>query len=202
MDKKVVILILIIGILLAGLFYFQKNKEEQLPKKENPSLMEVRKVPISEAKKRVTKKPFGIYVAPQNSPVTPERFTGYHTGTDFEVTKEELNRLVSVGAICEGVISSRMVSGYGGVILQNCSLGGQRVTILYGHVDLNTKTSKNLIKKGDFLANLGAENSTMSGGERKHLHLGIIKGEAVDLRGYVQSKNELLGWLNPLDFLE
>src|SRR5947209_4518700 len=33
---------------------------------------------------RVTKKPFGIYVNPANSPVQPERFSGYHTGADAE----------------------------------------------------------------------------------------------------------------------
>jgi hypothetical protein len=33
---------------------------------------------------RVTKKPFGLYVDPDNSPVQPEMFTGYHTGADAE----------------------------------------------------------------------------------------------------------------------
>src|SRR5579863_6635904 len=40
--------------------------------------------PISGGLSRVTKKPFGIYVTPQNSPVQPEKFTGFHTGIDFE----------------------------------------------------------------------------------------------------------------------
>ncbi|NTU99252.1 hypothetical protein HGA64_04600 [Candidatus Falkowbacteria bacterium] len=42
--------------------------------------------PISDALSRVTKKPFGIKVSPKNSSVSPERFTGYHTGVDFETT--------------------------------------------------------------------------------------------------------------------
>src|SRR5690348_16155292 len=60
--------------------------------------------PISNAAARVTKKPFGIYVTPQNSPVQPERFTGFHTGTDFETTPTEANSLVPFFAICSGKI--------------------------------------------------------------------------------------------------
>jgi hypothetical protein len=35
--------------------------------------------PLDRASGRVTKKPFGIFVTPQNSPVQPERFRGFHT---------------------------------------------------------------------------------------------------------------------------
>src|SRR5579871_4518385 len=40
--------------------------------------------PAKDFLQRVTKKPFGIYVTPTDSPVQPERFTGYHTGADGE----------------------------------------------------------------------------------------------------------------------
>src|SRR5438105_4096773 len=45
--------------------------------------------PIGNSLSRVTKKPFGIYITPQNSPVQPEKFKGYHTGVDFETTADE-----------------------------------------------------------------------------------------------------------------
>src|SRR5438105_13240780 len=40
-------------------------------------------IPLENAQTRVTKKFFGTKVSPGNSPVTPERFSGYHTGVDF-----------------------------------------------------------------------------------------------------------------------
>ena len=46
-------------------------------------------VPISRVDERVTRKPFGILIDPETSLVQPERFRGYHTGTDFEVFPEE-----------------------------------------------------------------------------------------------------------------
>lgn len=42
-------------------------------------------IPLTDAAARITKKPFGIFITPQNSPVQPERFSGFHTGTDFEI---------------------------------------------------------------------------------------------------------------------
>ncbi|KKQ38871.1 MAG: Exopolysaccharide biosynthesis protein, sugar transferase domain protein [Candidatus Moranbacteria bacterium GW2011_GWC2_37_73] len=42
--------------------------------------------PLDNALSRITKKPFGIYVNPKNSPVNPERFTGYHSAVDLEAT--------------------------------------------------------------------------------------------------------------------
>jgi hypothetical protein len=36
------------------------------------------------SKAGLQKKPFGIYITPENSPVQPENFTGYHTGIDVE----------------------------------------------------------------------------------------------------------------------
>jgi len=65
---------------------------------QKPALSE----PISNTKSRVTKKPFGIYITPQTSPVQPEKFTGYHTGTDFETTSQEADAVVPVYAACTG----------------------------------------------------------------------------------------------------
>jgi hypothetical protein len=52
--------------------------------------------PMMRAGERVAKKPFGIFITPQSSPVQPEHFRGYHTGADFEIFPEELNVDVAV----------------------------------------------------------------------------------------------------------
>src|SRR4051812_39576346 len=59
-------------------------------------------LPISNGADRVTKKYFGTYVTPANSPVQPEKFKGYHTGIDFETTPEEQNVEVPILAACDG----------------------------------------------------------------------------------------------------
>src|SRR3989344_7022766 len=40
--------------------------------------------PIAEFSQRITKKPFGIYITPETSPVHPDKFDGFHTGVDIE----------------------------------------------------------------------------------------------------------------------
>jgi len=156
-------------------------------------------LPLADALSRITKKPFGIYVSPQNSPVQPEHFTGYHTGTDFEIFPDELDKDVPVSAICTGKIEvKRTAQGYGGVLAQSCNLDNQPVTIVYGHLKL-TSISQNVsdtLTAGENFALLGDAYSAQTGGERKHLHLGIKKGTVVDLRGYVQKESDLSGWLD------
>ncbi|HZZ99469.1 MAG TPA: hypothetical protein VFK07_02035, partial [Candidatus Paceibacterota bacterium] len=49
---------------------------------------------------------------------------------------------------------------------------------------------------GDFIGNLGKGYSSQTDGERKHLHLGIHKGSAVDITGYVSSDDLLSNWLD------
>jgi len=56
--------------------------------------------PLDRAAERVSKKPFGIFITPQNSPVQPEKFRGYHTGADFEIFSDELDANVPVTAEC------------------------------------------------------------------------------------------------------
>src|SRR3989338_610817 len=73
------------------------------PTPDRPAMAE----PIGRAISRVTKKPFGIKISPTSSPVSPERFSGYHTGVDFEVSEEELNLNVPVFAICMGPLGCR-----------------------------------------------------------------------------------------------
>jgi len=156
-------------------------------------------VPLEKAAQRITKKPFGIFITPQNSPVQPERFRGYHTGTDFEILPGEENQDVPVFAICDGkIIYKNYVNGYGGVIIQSCTLDGQAVTVLYGHISLAKSPAQinGTYKKGDRIAILGQRFSQETNGERKHLHLGIHKGTKTELRGYVQNQSELSAWLD------
>jgi murein DD-endopeptidase MepM/ murein hydrolase activator NlpD len=154
-------------------------------------------VPISDADSRVTKKPFGIYITPKTSPVQPEKFTGYHTGTDFETFANEKGVAVPVFAICSGkVVSSRFVNGYGGNAIIQCEISGQTVTVIYGHLKVSSLPKiGTVLKTGDKVAVLG-EVGNDTDGERKHLHLGIHEGSAIELRGYVQSQKELENWLD------
>lgn len=155
--------------------------------------------PISNAISRITKKPFGLYVTPKNSPVQPEKFSGYHTGVDFETMLDESNTDVRITAACEGSVRVRhWVNGYGGVLIQDCTIGGQTVTVLYGHLNISTITVKvgDKLQQGDFIGNLGKGGSPETDGERKHLHLGIHIGATVDYKGYVSTQDQLSAWLD------
>lgn len=150
--------------------------------------------PIAEFKSRITKKSFGIYITPDNSSVSPERFQGYHTGVDVEYG--DVLSEVPVRAVSDGeVVLSDTVSGYGGVLV----IRHNDVFSLYGHLD-----PKSLIKAGEKVSAgreigiLGEGNSAETDGERKHLHFAISK--EMDIRGYVALKSELGRWHNPLDF--
>lgn len=155
--------------------------------------------PLRNSSRRITKKPFGIFITPSSSPVQPERFRGFHTGTDFEVFPEEFESTVEVRSICEGeIIEKRIVGGYGGVIVQSCSFDGEPATVLYGHLDLRNAEVEvgEAVSFPQKLAILGADKSPQTDGERKHLHLSIHRGNSTNLRGYVSSRNELEEWIN------
>ncbi len=155
--------------------------------------------PLDRASERVTKKPFGIYITKANSPVQPERFSGYHTGVDFETFPEEQSTDVVIHVVCSGqLLQKRTATGYGGVAVQACTINGQAVTIIYGHMRLSSiQASVNQqLSAGDKLGVLGTGYSKETDGERKHLHLGIHKGPAVNILGYVQNKSALANWLD------
>lgn len=220
MKKIVKILsLLTIAIILIVLMYFKffsNNKKidsvisTEIKKETTKKTPGIQKLPLAlpldNALARITKKPFGIKVSPNNSPVSSERFSGFHTGTDFETTTEEANVPVEVKVIIDGTIINKLsVSGYGGVILEKAEINNQSVIILYGHVDIRPQNSHinvgDSVKKGDVIAILSPANSPESGYERKHLHLGIIKGEKIDYRGYVPTKKELSNWIDPASVL-
>ena len=220
--KKVLILIASGLILLSALFYLfnfrfpsiknietenslkngtllKPEKEEETPKQELEYFP-----PIDKFKERLTKKSFGDYITPQTSPVQPERFQGYHTGLDFEIFPGEEEKEIKVFAFCPGkVLEKRKITGYGGVLVQSCQIEGNPVTVLYGHLKLDSikqKEGKGL-QKGEFIGILGKGYSDETDGERKHLHFAIHKGTKIDVRGYVQTKGELQDWINPLPLL-
>jgi len=201
----ILILIIAAGILI---YYFVFSKEKNTTTSspspsliasssptENPNgLVE----PIVQFKQRITKKPFGIYITPQNSPVQPERFSGYHTGADVEY--EDVTADVPVYAIADGkVVYSQYVSGYGGVFMIEIQLNGAAHTILYGHIRPSSLPKVGaVVSKSEQLAVLGTGYSTETDNERRHLHFGVLSNNRIDVKGYVQSESQLSGWIDPV----
>ncbi|MBI3332035.1 M23 family metallopeptidase [Candidatus Peregrinibacteria bacterium] len=162
--------------------------------------------PLPEADSRPTPLHFGLYVTPdpaQNPIDPPERFTGFHTAVDFEIFETETDALIPVFAICSGrVLSSGSAEGYGGVVITRCRMRGQVVTVLYGHLDPESLPRQgSLVRKGNQIGILAAARSAGSGGNRKHLHLGIHKGPDLEFLGYVQTEAELEAFVDPLHVL-
>ena len=219
MNKFTYSIIIIIFILVAIVFgIYRKNQqrgpviESQInPQKTTPNTSQplvpppnavtpTRPVadPLNQASTRVTKKPFSIYITPKTSPVQPEKFMGYHTGTDFETFPSEANSNIPFYAICEGkILQKRTATGYGGVLVQACTINKQTVTVIYGHIKLSSisKNAGNNLMLGEQIGFLG-QPPAETDGERKHLHLGIHKGSAVNILGYVQRQSDLSGWLD------
>jgi Peptidase family M23 len=201
--------VIIVGLLLVTIWYKHlpsskttnnTQNKTQINTPASPTKTPLVAEPIINAKARITKKPFGIYITPVNSPVQPERFSGYHTGTDFEITNQELTQNIGIFAVCDGKLLIRQwVSGYGGVIVQSCLIKEEAVTVLYGHLNISesdTLVAGNNVKAGEPLSILGTPYSHDTDGERKHLHLAIHKGIAIDYRGYVQNETELSNWVD------
>ncbi len=174
-----------------------QNSTPEIVKANNDSQKLV--PPIDNWSERITKKPFGIYITPKNSPISPERFTGYHTGVDFEVFSNEQNTDVQIFAVCEGpLVVKKYASGYGGVAVQQCKLDNQDIIVVYGHLKLSSVDANigQQLSAGERIGILGKGFSTETDNERKHLHLSIHKGKLVDIRGYVQTSEELNDWID------
>ena len=198
---------LILVILLGTIFIFNqkisqpketkklfKNEQEKSAPTKEPRMV----LPIAEFKERITKKPFAIYITPQNSPVQPERFTGYHTGVDVEY--EDVTTEVPVFAIDDGeLVLAKWVSGYGGAMVLKSNIENQELYVFYGHLDPQSLTENIQVKKGERIAVLGDGQTEETDFERKHLHFAIIK-DKLDLRGYVKTEEELNAWHDPLEF--
>ncbi|MBI1833543.1 MAG: M23 family metallopeptidase [Candidatus Andersenbacteria bacterium] len=163
--------------------------------------------PLPGSKERPQLLTFGMYVTPdpaQNPIAPPERFIGFHTALDLEIHQNEVDDDIPVMAVCAGeVIQSGLVSGYGGLVVQRCNLQGEDVTVIYGHLDLDSLASSGAtVTSGEKIGILAPANSEESGHTRKHLHLGIHKGHDIDVRGYVQTKEELENFLDPKEVLD
>lgn len=145
----------------------------------------------------ITKKPFGLFVTPSNSPVEPERFHGYHSAADIERPAN-----TPVVAIADGtVIRSAWVSGYGGLVVLEHRIDGRRLLGVYGHLDpAQLPRIGATIQQGEQVGILGDGYSRETDNERPHLHFGLYAGSGVDIRGYVQNKSELDDWLDPVVF--
>lgn len=207
--KRILLLLIAVVLLLGAFVLLILNGITSQTSISTPALIssttsgvfEVQSIhwPIDRAEARVTKKPFGLNVRPERSPVSPERFSGYHTGVDFEVFSDEVDQPVEIRAICTGtLLVKRVAAGYGGLVVQACEFNDQPVTVVYGHLKLISVQTKvgDEVRQGQPLAVLGAGGSMETDGERTHLHLGIHKGTAIDIRGYVSSVAELDQWLD------
>ncbi len=162
-------------------------------------------IPLNEGKKRITKKPFALKVGPGDSPVQNEKFSGYHTGVDFEIFENEIEQNIAVKAFCGGKLQKKeSASGYGGVVIQECLIKDQIISIIYGHLKLDSIKKKpgDYLYPGQEIGILGKNVSPETDFERKHLHFGIYKGQKPDIRGYVDSQNELQNWLDPNQFIK
>lgn len=211
------IFILLLSILFRSLLGLKLpnsdiSEDEEIVKDNTPVALDekIKKLdnyflPIDNFTERITKKSFGDYIIPQTSPVQPEKFKGYHTGVDLEIFPGEEDKDVEIFAFCNGnVVEKRKVTGYGGVLIQSCKIKRDSVTVLYGHLKLISiqKEKGEELLKGEIIGVLGKGFSPETDGERKHLHFAIHKGKKIDSRGYVQQKEELKEWIDPLSLLE
>lgn len=213
---KKIFIILIIILIVGAVFYFKNIKQAETPvvptvEKQVEKQAEQKKIvdtqiknifqpPLTRAGERVTKKPFGIFITPHNSPVQPEKFSGYHAGADFETFPKEENAEILVKAICSGELKmKKTATGYGGVAVQACQLDNNPITVIYGHLKLSSvaKNTGENIEAEETIGILGKGFSAETSGERKHLHLGIHKGADINIIGYVQNQTELFNWINP-----
>ena len=206
----IIVLLVLFGISAFAVITYIKpvpinNNVDTVNKKPVSNQEDKLLLPLTSVLDRVTKKPFGIKIDPGNSPVHPERFHGYHTGVDFEIFPGEENKDVPVYAVCGGqLLVKKWASGYGGVLSQRCKIENKDVTIIYGHLKLSSVTINvgEEITAGEKIAVLGQGYSQETDGERKHLHLGIHKGAAIDLRGYIGTETELNNWIDGEKFLK
>lgn len=163
--------------------------------------------PLEHATNRPTPLHFGVHVTPdpETNPIDPpERFSGYHAAIDYEVSGEELDKPVAVYAICRGkVVYSGFAEGYGGLLIQRCTLDGETISVIYGHLSRNGLIEDGVtLRSGAQLGYLADARSQDSDGNRKHLHLGIHKGKALDMRGYVQDEADLEEFIDPATVLQ
>lgn len=150
-------------------------------------------LPVAEYGERKNLKVFGEYIQ--------DRFTGYHVADDIEFTDTESD--TPVLAMADGEVELvQFASGYGGMIKIKHQIDGEIIHSIYGHIALSSAKVKagDQVKAGQFLANLGKNNSEESDGERKHLHFGLYAGDENRINGYEPEAASVNKWINPEDF--
>lgn len=171
-----------------------------LQKKVDVAAAEDYYYPIQNYQEHITRKPFGQFIPNDGS----DRFSGYHTGDDIEVT--DVNVEVPVYAVTDAKITTKeFVSGYGGVLILEFQDADDVVYhAIYGHIDLASIVHEvgDAVVKGEMLGNLGDHQSAETDGERKHLHFGLYQyGNTELFAEYVQDDADLAAWINPSQFL-
>ncbi|MBD3281519.1 peptidoglycan DD-metalloendopeptidase family protein [Candidatus Uhrbacteria bacterium] len=163
--------------------------------------------PLDNAENRPMLLDFGMYVTPdpeQNPIDPPERWTGYHAAQDIEIFPDEIDKDVPVKAACDGkVIFKGEVNGYGGALVQACSLNMETVTVLYGHIDpgrIEAEMDQQL-KAGERIGFLGDHKTKGAGYNRKHLHFQIHRGPEIVLSGYVHRTESLNSYIDPVEVI-
>lgn len=149
--------------------------------------------PIDGYQERRTFKAFGEFVS--------DRFQGYHAGDDVEYADTATE--VPVRAIADGVVKYHgRVSGYGGVMIIEHDVAGEKVLATYGHLDIQSSSLKvnDAVVRGQTLAILGAGETAETDGERKHLHFALRPAGKVVLAGYAATPTLLAEWINATDF--
>ena len=168
--------------------------------------------PISDFDNRITLNPFGSYFTGDKKQDIDQKvcnnattYAGYHTASDLEATAEEASIDVPVLAVANGkIVKVGNATGYGGILVLAVNIDGGDYTAIYGHIDLKSTNLEvgDEVKVGHKLANLAPACSDGNGHTRKHLHFGLHKGSAIDVKGYVASQSELNSWVDPKVLLD
>lgn len=196
MNKKLARLLLIVTI-ISGYFFLDKDV-----------FALSWSYPLYNTLQRENYKTFGQYINSEfyknKDNLFPAKYYGYHAGTDFEISPQELDKKIPVFAIYSGTITFiGNVQGYGGLILEE--LDNKNLTALYGHLNIKNTELKvgDKVKTGKQISYLGKAFSDETGGERKHLHFAIYKGDGQYFKGYEENKNDLnQKWIDPVEFLK
>jgi murein DD-endopeptidase MepM/ murein hydrolase activator NlpD len=219
MKKPLLIVMTLLFLILVSLYIFphrntpQESVGNTPPTATNPIEQPAPAVapvsnyyyPMTSFDSRIKYRWFGKYVDGRDKvPDCGATFVGYHNAVDLEVTPAEKSIDVPVYAISDGTVRMvQYVSGYGGLLVLGATINGSEVTINYGHVRLSSIPFRvgDTVKAGQKLAVLGSGCSSETSGERKHLHLAIHRGSAVDVRGYLPNQAALSVWIDPKTYL-
>lgn len=177
------------------------------PASSQPTIKPSLVYPMTKYTERVTVRSYGRLVKPGDQASLPcgAAFSGFHTGDDLEVFPNERDQDVPVFAIAAGqVIEAQTVSGYGGlVVIRHDNVGGQSLIAYYGHLNLARVTVKPpaTVQAGQQIGVLGAECSTETDHERKHLHF-ALRPSGNDVPGYAPTEAVLKQWVDPSQTLK